>query len=123
MQKPISMKDFAKSPQLVVLYPESQSDLYSEFCIQKLGFVRKTVATVPHTLAALYSLPNTNLICALSERAVKAVINNLPLAIQPLTSIKKCCVTEIKMVWHPKNRNDPAHTWLRDSIVKIAKQI
>jgi len=125
LTKPISLKDFVRAPQIIVLYPEERSDLCSEVYLKELRCERRNViATVPHTLAALYTLPNTNLIGVVPERAAKAVISSLPLATQSLAfPIKGCCHTKIEMVWHPKNRNNPAHRWLRESIIELAKGV
>ena len=122
LKKPVQLKDYAVAPQIVVLYPEERSTLCSEAYLKRIGLERNAVATVPHTFAALHSLPNTNLICAIPERAVKTVIKQIPLTIQPI-AFKKCSLAEIEMVWHPKNRSNPAHQWLRESIIEIAKNV
>lgn len=122
LKKPITGEDYAKSGQIIVLYYENRAQLISESYIRELGYERKVVATVPHTLAALYSLPNTDLICSVFERAAKKIIKILPLAIQA-KSFKKCNKCGIEMVWHPKNRNNSVHRWLRETVINIAKNL
>jgi len=121
LQKPLSGEEFAKAKHLIILYYADRSLLYSEKFIESLGIKRQVVATVPHTLPAIFSLPHTQYISIVYERAAKKLTKQLPLKMQPVI-FKQCTRCEIEMVWHPKNRNDPAHTWLRDLIIQLAKK-
>lgn len=122
LKKPITEEVYAKASHLIILYYSGRSELLSEKCIKELGFERKVVATVPHTLPAIFSLPHTNYICTVLERAAKELIKILPLKMQP-TIFKQCTRCEIEMVWHSKNRNNPAHQWLRNLIISLAKKV
>lgn len=122
LQKPITFEEFVKADHLIILYFADRSQLYSEQYLKQQGLERRVVATVPHTLPALHCLPNTNLISVVSERMAKKMVKNLPLTYQPVI-FKDCTRCEVKMVWHPKNRNNPAHLWMRDIIVKIAEKV
>ena len=122
LKKPMSLEAFAQASHLIVLYREDRSELLSEKYIKDLGYERKAIAVVPHTLPAIFSLPNTNLICIVLERAAKKLMKILPLKTQPVT-FKQCTRCEIEMVWHAKHRNHPAHRWLRDLIFSLAQKI
>lgn len=122
LQKPITGAIFSKASHLIILYYAGRSELYSEKFISDQGLDRHVMATVPHTLPAIFSLSNTNLICIVLERAAKKLTKILPLKMQPVF-FKQCTQCEIEMVWHPKNRNHPAHQWLRDTIISLAKKV
>lgn len=122
LQKPLTFDEFAKAVHLIILYFSDRSELYSEQHIKELGLERKVVATVAHTLPALFCLPNTNLLACVFERVAKKMAMTLPLTYQPIL-FKKCTRCEVKMAWHPKNRNNPAHMWLRDLIVDVASKV
>lgn len=122
LQKQITGDVFSKAAHLIILYYAGRSELYSEKYIADQGLNRRVMATVPHTLSAMYSLPRTNLICIVLERAAKKLTQILPLKMQPVL-FKQCTKCDIEMVWHPKNRNHPAHQWLRDIIISLAKKV
>lgn len=118
LKKPLTLKTFANAQQIVILYHESRAELFSENFLKKQGLSRRVVATVPHTLAAIHSLPNTELIAPVLKRVAQKFAKKLPLAMQaipfPYPEIN------VKLVWHPKNRNNSAHQWLRQQIKNIA---
>jgi len=122
LKKPLTGEAFAKATHLIILYSENRAESLSEKYIKNLGYERKAVATVPHTLPAIFSLPNTNLISIVFERVAKKFMKILPLITQPVV-VKECTCCEIEMVWHPKNRNNPAHQWLRELLISLTKEI
>jgi DNA-binding transcriptional LysR family regulator len=121
MTAPLRIEAFAKAEHIVVLYFESRAELFSEQFLEKLGFKRRVVLTVPNASAAVECIPGTQLICVLPTRIVKKLANTAEFATQPAPF--PCPTSEIKMAWHPKNKNDPAHRWLRDTIIDITSKL
>lgn len=121
LKSPLSAETYAKAEHIVVLYFESRADLYSEQFIEKLGFKRRVVLTVPNALAAIECLPDTHLIAVLPSLIVKRLANTADFISQPAPF--PCPPSEIKMAWHPKNKNDPAHRWLRETIIDITSRL
>lgn len=121
MRKPLTGKQYAQAEHLVILYYQSREDLLSERFIKKLGYTRKAVVTAPDTVAAIYSLVNTNLICTVLKRVYEKVAKHLPLTAQPIPFSYD--PFPVEMVWHTKHKNNPAHVWLRKSLLDLAKKI
>jgi DNA-binding transcriptional LysR family regulator len=120
LKKPVDGKTFAKAKQLVILYYEQKEELLSEQYIKKSGAKRNVLMTVPNTLSALYSLVETNLISMVLERMAKNFVKQLPLRYQPITFLSDIVTTS--MVWHPKDKNNPAHRWLRETLMTLGKK-
>ena len=121
LKKPVNLATFAKAKQIVILYYENRAELFSEQYLNQQGFTRRAVATVPHTLAAIYSLPGTDLITVVLEKVAKRFMKVLPLAMQPAPFAYP--EINIHMVWHAKHRNSSAHQWLRQQIKAISKKL
>ncbi len=121
LQQPMTLQQFAKAEQIVILYYESSEQTIADQSVKKIGLKRRAVATVPHTIAAIYSLPNTHLICNVLERVAKKFTKHLPLAMQPIPF--PYLPMKVDMVWHPKNRNAAVHQWLRETIRALAKKV
>ncbi len=121
LKKPLSAKEIAEAQHLVILYHETRDETASENFIKKMGYNRKAIVTVPNSMPALYALVGTDLIAICLERVAKICSNKSILSYQPLTF--HLYETPIQMVWHPKNKNNPAHHWLRDMMIKIAKSL
>ena len=119
LKNPVDGKTFAKAKQLVILYYEQKEELLSEQYIKKLGAKRNVLMTVPNTLSALYSLVETDLISMVLERMAKSFVKKLPLRYQPITFLPDTIT--ISMVWHPKDKNNSAHSWLRGILTKLGK--
>lgn len=118
LHKKITLKQFALADHLVVLFYENILESYTEQLLQKEGYERRIVATVPHTLPALYALPNTHLVAVILEKVVKKMAKSLHLKSQPVPfSYPKATVS---LVWHPKDNNDSLHKWLRLIIQQLA---
>lgn len=123
LKKSVSGKDFANAKQLVILYSETRDELLSEQYIKQSGFERKAVVTMPHTLTALYSLVNTELVAMILERVAKSFIKNLPLTYQPFILATPTVTSVTSMVWHPKDKNNAAHRWLRETVIDITRNL
>lgn len=122
LQNTLSLEEYAKAEHLIILYYADRSEMHSEKYFKKVGLQRKVTATVAHTLPAIFCLPHTNMVATVFEKIASKMTKMLPLIYQPVI-LKKCTYAEVEMVWHPKNRNNPAHQWMRDTIIKIASKV
>jgi DNA-binding transcriptional LysR family regulator len=120
LKKPPTVKVLGEAKHLLVLYYQSREELFSEQYFKKMGFKRRCVVTVPHTVSAIYTVSNTELIGLIMKRVALKVAENLPLTIQPAPP--PWPKVNVSMVWHPKYRNDPAHQWLRQKIIEASNQ-
>ncbi len=77
------------------------------------GLSRRVVLSVPHFLFVMSVLASTDLVAMLPERLVRNVN-----ALQVVESPVEVPGFEISMLWHERSHRDPAHQWLRETIVK-----
>lgn len=101
------------------LVVSSDGDPFEGFVDQHLagmGHQRKVVMSTQSYAMAPAIVAGTDLICTLPKRMLQRFTQTLdifppPLALQPIV---------IGMYWHPKNSQDPAHSWLREQLLRAA---
>ena len=83
------------------------------------GLDRKVSLWQPSFLAVASVVARTDLVGTVPERVATHAAGHLPLkayeAPLPLPS------PEFALYWHPRNRDDPGHRWLRDRIVGLLR--
>ena len=121
LQAPITPEQFAQARHLIPMYTEKREEMMIENFIRDLGFERKGVVIVPNTLPALASLINTDLIAVVSYKIASQYCYTSKLAYQKFAF--EYPKLPISLVWHPKQKNNPAHRWMREIIAEIGKQI
>lgn len=121
LKKPLSKKEFAEAKQLIVMYTESRTQMYTERMVQEMGCHRRAVVTVPNALPALNAVIDTDLIAVVMGRIAKKYCSNQSLISQGFDfEVPK---PQVSMVWHPKHKNNLGHQWLRNLILDIAKTV
>jgi DNA-binding transcriptional LysR family regulator len=85
------------------------------------GLSRRVVRTVPHFLAALLLVSESDYVVTISARLAEALAPRLglelcalPLSSEPYT---------LSQIWHPRSDGDPAHRWFRGELVAAAKKL
>lgn len=80
-----------------------------------IGRSRRVVLTLPHFHGIALSVARSGLIAAVPKQYADFVAAELNLAVfQPPVDV---AVPEVKMYWHSRHDNDPAHRWLRSEIL------
>lgn len=89
--------------------------------LDDLGISRRVEMTTESFLIAPFMLSGTSLIAMLHEtlaNEVKRIANirlyEPPVTVQPITQ---------KLFWHPRRTKDPAHRWLREQILAVAREV
>jgi DNA-binding transcriptional LysR family regulator len=121
LKNPLTIEEYVKAKQILVLYLERREDMHSEQIIQEMGLEREVMVTVPDSLAAIHAIPGTPLVMNVLKRLVIPLKKYLPIVIQP--SPFKYPQFYSRMIWHPKNKNYPPHIWLREQMKRIADKI
>jgi len=79
----------------------------------------KVHMTLPSLLQLPLVLPGSTLAATLPERVARLYLPALPIKILPLPfDVPR---TQEVLLWHKRHEPDPAHTWLRELIVQLAK--
>jgi DNA-binding transcriptional LysR family regulator len=80
----------------------------------------KVHMTLPSLLQLPLALPGSTLAATLPERVARLFASVLPIKILPLPfDVPR---TQEVLLWHKRHESDPAHTWLRELIVRLAKE-
>jgi LysR family nod box-dependent transcriptional activator len=80
----------------------------------------KVHMTLPSLLQLPLALPGSTLAATLPERVARLYLPALPIKILPLPfDVPR---TQEVLLWHKRHEPDPAHTWLRELIVRLAKE-
>ncbi len=83
--------------------------------LNALGLERRVAVIAPSFHAAMFALPDSNLILPVPKEALRSVRRlglrlrwfELPLALPTII---------LTQSWHPRYDNDPAHRWLRETL-------
>lgn len=85
-----------------------------------LGIDIRIHMTLPSLLQLPLALPGSALAATLPERVAKIFLDSFPIRILPLPF--DVPHTQEVLLWHKRHESDPAHTWLRELIVRLAKE-
>jgi LysR family transcriptional regulator, nod-box dependent transcriptional activator len=85
-----------------------------------LGIDIRIHMTLPSLLQLPLALPGSTLAATLPERVAQLFTPALPIKILPLPF--EVPRTQEVLLWHKRHEPDPAHSWLRELIVRIAKE-
>jgi DNA-binding transcriptional LysR family regulator len=105
----------------VQIAPRGRSGGVVDDTLRARGLSRRVARTVPYFLAALVLVAETDYVVTMSERVAAALaprwglrLHEPPLPLAPYT---------LSALWHPRHDGDAAHAWLRDVLVRAAKQV
>ena len=85
--------------------------------LERLGRRRTVAVSVPGFLPALGVVKRSDLVCVLPRRLISDAdrdieLHDLPLDVRGF---------DLRLIWHPRRQNDPAHKWLRDQIAGFVR--
>jgi len=117
--KPLTAKEYAALPHLVVSMRGDATGLADEALSRLGGLKRRVVMTTPHTLTAPLIVANTDLVTLISERIAHryAAELNLVLFDPPIRMPE----FTIDILTSAARSADPALRWLQDQIVGVCK--
>ena len=81
------------------------------------GQARQVVLTVPQSNVAALAAARSDLVATLTERMARAVAPAMGLLVLPLAFSVEA--EPLVMAWHPRHDADPAHTQLRQQLLKL----
>jgi DNA-binding transcriptional LysR family regulator len=117
--RPLTVKRYLQLEHLVIsLVGTQQGSL--ERALIRLGYKRNARLTTPFFAAAAPIIESTDMVATLPSRLAKRFVAKSRTRSVPL-SIKLPDICYIQ-VWHPRNHEDPAHTWLRQLIKRVSRR-
>jgi DNA-binding transcriptional LysR family regulator len=86
-----------------------------------LGLTRNSTIRLPYFGAGLECLPGTNLILTATSGVAQIAKKNPDLRV--LEAPEELSGFAFQAIWHPRLDSDPAHTWLRETLFKLSREI
>ena len=115
----MSVELFSELPYIAYRVYGERSNIDKQ--LDDLGISRRVEMTTESFLIAPFMLSGTSLIAMVHEtlaNEVKRIANirlyEPPVTVQPITQ---------KLFWHPRRTKDPAHRWLREQILAVAREV
>ena len=87
--------------------------------LRKVGTARRVVLTLPHFHAIALAVAEGRLVATVPSQFADAVAKDLGLSLYRLPI--EVHVPEIRMYWHRRHDQNPAHRWLRNQIATAMK--
>jgi len=118
LSKPPSLEEFVSVPHMLISRTGSNVGIIDQK-LAELGLERRIKLIVPHFLSAPLIVAKTDMILTLPYRIAEQFTKIAPLAIFSLPF--ELPDYDLCMIWHPLMDKDPAHQWLRDKILHLAR--
>lgn len=116
---PISIEDYVRTPHVLASLREDFRGIV-DGALDRASLTRNVVLATPHFLAVPFLLKRAPVISTLPKQLALYFAQTLNLATCrtpiPLPTFA------ISMLWHSSFDPDPAHTWLRNVIMRLGKQ-
>ncbi len=105
----------------VLVAPGGTSGSYVDTELEKRGLRRRITLQVSSFLAAPLVVAETDLVSTGPERLLQRMSERYPIVLLP--SPLKLARFDLCLVWHSRRDHDPAHSWMREAIVRAARQL
>lgn len=116
----LTLEQYAALPHLLVA-PRGDPRGFVDRELAKRGHRRRVARVVPHFLVAPFLVPGSDHVLTISERLANTFVGFLDLHVTtpplPLESYT------LYQAWHRRHDADPAHRWLRETIVEVASAL
>jgi DNA-binding transcriptional LysR family regulator len=105
----------------VFVAPGGTSGSYVDTELERRGVARRIALQVSSFLVAPLVVAETDLVSTGPERLLKRMSQRYPVVLLP--SPLELPRFDLSLVWHSRREHDVAHTWLRDAIVRAAREL
>lgn len=102
----------------VLVAMRSGTDNEIDYALAREGLSRRIAMILPHWGVANELIAGTDMLLTVARRSLDAVsydsrlkVFEPPLKIEPF---------DFKLIWHQRRESDPAHSWLRQMIMRVA---
>jgi len=104
----------------VVIAPRGRPGSVVDEALAERGLARRAVRWVPYSSNAIEFVAESDCIATLSELFVRKAAKRFALQVlAPPLALPSCAASQ---VWHSRLDADPAHSWLRRLIVRVASE-
>ncbi|WP_077046550.1 LysR family transcriptional regulator [Pseudomonas sp. KK4] len=89
--------------------------------LNALGLERRVALIAPSFHAAMFALPDTDLILPVPRETILSV-RRLGMKLRSFTLPVPLPTVMLTQAWHPRFDNDPAHRWLRETLKRCCEE-
>ena len=115
--EPVTLEEYVALPH-VLGSPRGDARGVVDDALAKLGLRRVIAVTTPHFAAVPFILKGARLICTAPERPARIFAQQFELFVcEPPLPLPD---SDVSMIWHASYDLDPAHRWLRDTLIRVA---
>lgn len=119
---PISLDDYVRLPHVLTsLRPGRSVRGVVDDALEKLGLRRTVVLTTPRFLAVPILVARAPVVVTMHARLARLFATELGLSLSPPPV--KLQEVAVSLLWHASYDHDPAHTWLRQSVVRLVAEL
>jgi DNA-binding transcriptional LysR family regulator len=119
IEKRLTLADFLRLQHIQVA-PRGQPGGYIDDVLKDRGHTRHVARAVPYFLSALQLTAQTDYVLTISERVAKQMAE--PLGLRILTPPIPLRPYALGLVWHPRFDGDAAHRFVRDVLIRAARE-
>jgi DNA-binding transcriptional LysR family regulator len=119
VKTPISLEDYVRLPHVLTSLRRGERGVVDE-ALDKLGLSRKIALVTPRFVAVPFLVAGAAVITTMHARLARYFADELGLSLSPPPVELPELTTS--MLWHASYDRDPAHIWLRDTIVRVAAE-
>jgi LysR family transcriptional regulator, mexEF-oprN operon transcriptional activator len=119
VQPPISLEDYVRLPHVLTSLRRGERGVVDE-ALEKLGLSRKIALVTPRFVAVPFLVAGAAVITTMHGRLARYFADELGLSLSP-APVELPQLT-VSLLWHASYDKDPAHTWLRETITRVAAQ-
>ncbi len=121
MQKKLTLKKYLQAKHMIISFPEEPYRSCTDTTLDKLGYSREAVISVPHMIPALFALAKTPYILTTTIMIAHSIAKLQKLTIQkpPFPTER----VEIRQAWLRQFDQNPGHIWLRNLVKEAARSI
>jgi LysR family transcriptional activator of mexEF-oprN operon len=119
LKPPISLEDYVRLPHVLTSLRRGERGVVDE-ALEKQGLSRKIALVTPRFVAVPFLVAGAAVITTMHARLARYFAEELDLSLSPppvdlpkLTS---------SLLWHASYDKDPAHVWLRETIIRVAAE-
>ena len=108
---------FASAPHLIIHYGQRWHPLYHS-ALNALGLEMHTVVSTPDPEDVRFLIPGTDLVVAMPSKMARQFAEGLHISPCPVPS-----TTQVNLYWPARLNHSPLQNWLREKVIRIAKEL
>lgn len=116
---PMSLEDYVRLPHVLTSLRRGERGVVDD-ALEKLGLSRTIALVTPRFVAVPFLVAGAAVITTMHARLARYFAAQMDLSLSPPPIELPLLTTSL--LWHASYDSDPAHIWLRDTIIRVAAE-